>query len=602
LRHAQIVSWKSEAGQGDISSSLSRDGNMIAYSSISEGRSSVWIKQTSGGNPIQITSFGQDPIWSQDNQQIAFASGRADQTGIWRTPTLGGTPKFVGASRVANPKPRYWSKDGGTIYFESAANLFALNVASGQMTQVTNFNSPDPNWPADFSISPQEDRIAYVDRNDRQKDIWVAPISGGPPVRVTNDSADDKNPIWHPDGQRIVYSSLRNDTYQICIAYLDGRKPLQITSGDNDKLVAGVSSAGTKILYSALREESDIWGVRVESGEEFEVTSDMGSELWPDVSPDNKTLAFQSIKESSEGSKLDYSLIMIKPIQEGGAENQLTTGRDPRWSPDGKKLAVVRTSGGTRNIWTLNATGSDERQITTEGIGLGGNSLMPYNRRHTRDYSWSPDGKKLLYVGDGPSNVISIISSEGAGEATIVNDTNSDWFYSPLWSLDGERVIYLSQAKNNSTSGKALWKIWLTEIETGRSEVIFQGDSGLRLLGWSDQDVVAATVESFRNVAANVDLIRIAGGNSHMIGRLESAYLYNIQLSPDGKTISFASRRDGRDNIWLAPVTGGAPRKITGNTDPRLYFSSLTWSADGKSIYYGKQSRYSLIFSVDNFK
>jgi Tol biopolymer transport system component len=117
---------------------------------------------------------------------------------------------------------------------------------------------------------------------------------------------------------------------------------------------------------------------------------------------------------------------------------------------------------------------------------------------------------------------------------------------------------------------------------------------------------MVATVEGKQAMAdaADVDLFQVAltGGSGRSFARLKSAYLYNIQLSPDGRTIAFASHQDGRDNIWLIPALGGTARKITANADPQLYFSSLTWSTDGKTIYYGKQSRYSLISAVDNFR
>jgi serine/threonine protein kinase len=611
LRHVELVSWKSEPGESDIFSSLSRDGTMIAYSLIRGGYPNIWIKQTMSGNSIQVTSDewrNQNPIWSFDNQEIAFVSRRGNQTGIWRTPALGGTPKLVGALTVYNPQLKYWSKDGGTIYYESSPNLFTLNVVSGQTTQITSFepHNDDPN----FSISPQEDRIAYVDRQDGQLDIWVMPMRGGPPVRVTNDSARDRNPVWLADGQRIVYSSLRDGVYQICVAYLDGRKPLQITSGDTDKLVSDVSATGARILYGIAKEESDIWGVKVESREEFEVTSDIGSELWPDASPDNKTIAFQATRQSIQDRELNDSLIMIKQVQTGAQPTQVATGSDPKWSPDGSKLALVRDSNQYRNIWVVKVAGGGEKQITSGGISDSGHTLMPYNRKQARDFSWSSDSQKLIYCADRPpdKSTVSIVSADGSGEARIIRDTTSESFYSPLWSPDGKHAIYLSQARTKSADGKIIWQLWLTEIETGKSEAAFQRDSVLRLLGWAiaGNDAIVATVEGKTSspTAADVDLFHVvtAGGSSRPFATLKSAYLYNIQLSPDGRTIAFASHQDGRDNIWLIPALGGTVRKITANADPQLYFSSLTWSTDGKTIYYGKQSRYSLISAVDNFR
>jgi Tol biopolymer transport system component len=96
--------------------------------------------------------------------------------------------------------------------------------------------------------------------------------------------------------------------------------------------------------------------------------------------------------------------------------------------------------------------------------------------------------------------------------------------------------------------------------------------------------------------------ISLSNGEEKKIAELESAYFYNIQLSPDGRHIAYVSRSEGRDNISVIPVASGQARKVTLNTDPRVYFSSLIWSPDGKNIYYGRQTRRSLVSMFDNFR
>jgi len=49
------------------------------------------------------------------------------------------------------------------------------------------------------------------------------------------------------------------------------------------------------------------------------------------------------------------------------------------------------------------------------------------------------------------------------------------------------------------------------------------------------------------------------------------------------------------------PATGGEAKKLTANNDSRLYFSSLAWSPAINSIFFGKQSRYSLLSMINNF-
>src|SRR5207248_10032171 len=138
-----------------------------------------------------------------------------------------------------------------------------------------------------------------------------------------------------------------------------------------------------------------LWGVSLSTGEEFEVTSDLGLELWPDVSPDSKRVTFQAIRGINQGNQLANCSILTKPIEVRGQQMKLAaSGFSPNWSPDGSKIAFLRKSNNLGMIWTVRATGSDEKQITTRGIKLFGYSTLPYNRNISKFYAWSPDSSK----------------------------------------------------------------------------------------------------------------------------------------------------------------------------------------------------------------
>ncbi len=96
--------------------------------------------------------------------------------------------------------------------------------------------------------------------------------------------------------------------------------------------------------------------------------------------------------------------------------------------------------------------------------------------------------------------------------------------------------------------------------------------------------------------------VSVETGAERLIKTLSSAYAYNIHLSADRKMVAFTSRRDGKDDLWVIPASGGEAKKLTANNDPKLYFSSLAWSPDGQALFFGKQSRYSLLSMVTNYK
>lgn len=608
LATTQLVSWKSDLAE-DLSNwaRFSPDGKLIAFSSTKGGSSGIWIKQLSGGEAItskrdKWTDFS--PIWSPDGQQIAFLSDRDDQSGIWTMPTFGGTPMPLKTLASRSQGLVAWSKDGKTIYFELNQNLYALDVASKQTAALTNFAASSFGL-REFNLSPDGERVAYADRQDQQKDIWVMPIRGGQPVRVTNDRDEDNAPIWHPDGKRLIYSSMRNGVRQICVAYLDGSPPVQITSGDNNHEMLDVSPDGAKILYATARDESDIWGVKLDSGKEFQVTSDIGVELWPDVAPDSATIAYQAARATSVGAKLFNCLILTQPTALDGQQSQLSTdGLEPRWSPDGSQLAFLRVDRSSINLWTVRATGGDARPLTTSGIVFGGFSLLPYHRFQTQDYQWSPDGRQLVYCAR-QSDIANVwqVAADGSSELPLSNNADpSLLFFNPDWSPDGQRLAWIAlDAKKNS------WSVWLRDA--AKSAPIFQSNSVLRLVGWSasGQQLIVKSIDGVNDTSAtlsdvNLFALPLTGHAPRPIARLKTTFVYNIQLSPDRQEIAFATRQDGESSLQVMPANGGDARKIISSNDARVYFSTLTWSPDRKTLYYSKQANWRVVSMIDHFK
>jgi serine/threonine protein kinase len=615
LKVVQLANWKNGVRE-NIEGSISRDGKLIVVSAMGGGVSDLWIKQTIGGdpNPIQITKGewnNGNPIFSPDGSQIAFQSNRGKQPGIWRIPTFGGTPTPLKQIDQENFSLIRWSSDAHTIYYlyhyqlSLDTDLMALNTTSGDTKLVAHFDQRI----LYLSVSPREDQIAYIFKKDGQDDVWVMPISGGAPTRITNDPAHDMNVVWLPDGKRIAYSSDRDGIFQICIAYLDRRKPLQVTFGETNVFVQDVSADGAKILYKNLKEESDIWTAKADASGELELVSDANVKLWPDVSPDGKSIAYQSIRELGDPDNLNKCRIMVRPITIEGQQNQLASeGLQPLWSPDGERVAFLRRSEGMNSwtLWTVRASGGDERQLTTDGLSTG-YVINPYNRVQPKDFCWSLDSKRIAYCTRSEPSV-RVMAVGGSGETQTLAPSKPDLIlYGPVFSPDARRIAYLSRIRDTPADGVDIWSVCVGDLQAGKSEIAFQKKSRfrLRLLGWSGDNLVVGTPDADASVdLGGVTFVQVSasGGGRFDIAHVASAYLYNSFLSPDGLFIAVPLREEGKDNVWLIPVSGGKRRRITSNTDSKLFFSSMAWSPDGKAVYYGKQSTRTLISMIENFR
>jgi len=603
----EIVSWSSTPGEIYSVGTFSPDGKMIAFTSTKTGTKNIWIKQTTSGEAIQITKDefkNESPIWSPDGDKLAFFSVRGKQHAIWQMPVFGGSPKLVATVEDGSSQLQFWSKKD-LIYYETKDNIFAVDVNSGQTKQITDLDSKTVNAQSS-SLSPDEQQIAYTTVDGETWSVWAMSLKDNSPKKLVSAAAEIRNTIWHSDNRRILYSSPVDGTFQIFVTDVSGTTPRQITFGERDSLVLDVSADGTKILYGSAKEESDVWGVKLKDSKEFTVASDINSELWANVSPDGKSIAYQSIKNLSQGNKIANGTILTKTLNSDEPPNQLVAnGFSPIWSPDGQQVAFMQVVGEKYQIETIKATGGGQKHLTADVDSIS-YTVLPYNRIQASDFSWSPDSTKTAYISDrsGQSNVW-LVNADGSNDAQLTDNKDSNLNLScPLWSFDGKRITFTSK----TNKGKAVFGVWTIDTETKNSKMVIQSDSFLGLIGWAQngEDLILASVNGSSSVGlqAEVSLLQVSTktGEKRPLTTLKDTYLYNIHLSPDKKNIAFAAHREGEDNLWLMSAAGGEAKKLTANNDSRLYFSSLAWSPASDSIYFGKQSRYSLLSMLTNFK
>ncbi len=611
LTVTQLVSRKNDLGEPTTSHArFSPDGKFVAYAAAKGGASSIWLKQVGSGEPFSnATDPGPatSPVWSPDGQQIAFLSKRETQVGIWTMAAFGGSPTLV--KTLDNPSQGLvsWSRQG-QIYFTMQSNLYALDLHNGQVVQLTKF---DPAPPRDryFSVSPEEERIAFSDYKDNQRDIFVMRKSGGEPFRVTNDKAEDTKLAWTPDGENIVYSSKRNGIKQICLGYLDGREPVQLTVNDNNSEVLDVSPDGTKILYVTYRDDSDVWGVSVDQLKETQVTSDTAIELWPDVSTDNKTVSFQTT-QSTSAATLVNGILLTRTVGSDAPTVRLTgDGFSPKWSPTGKQVAFLRSNNAGMNLWTVSGGGGDEKPVTTGGIDFGGFTLLPYNRAQTQDYQWTTDGQRLVYCSrdSGTANVWQA-ALDGSRPLQLSDNTNAnERFFNPLLSPDGSRVVWIAMLPPQQGEKKAIWSIWLAK--DGKGQQLFHSDDVLGLVGWapSGDELIIKSISNANSAtnfpaAVSLSTLSLKSGSLSQMAQLKTTYFQNIQLAPARNLIAFVTRESGADSLETIPTTGGVAKTILTSNDQRVYLAGLAWSPDGKTVYFGKQSSSTVLSMIDNFK
>ncbi len=609
LKQTEVVNWTSAPGETYSVGSFSPDAKMIAFASGQTGQKNIWVKQTTSGDAVQITKdeYGnKNPVWSPDGDELAYHSTRGNEAGIWRIPILGGTPKLVAAIENPGSSILFWSKNN-LIYFESKNEIFALDANSGRTKQISDLKAKNIK-PVSTNISPDEQLVVYITVAEK---IWSVRTSGPAGERgekIFESPTEIKNVFWHTDSRRVFFSSLVDEIFQVFVTGGDLPQPKQLTFGDRDIFVVDVSADGEKILLGSAKEESDIWGFNIRESKEFTVASDINSELWGNVSPDGKTIAYQSIKNPSQGNKLFYGAIFTKSLESDSQAVQLAPeGFLPVWSPDGQKIAFMRVVGKTYQLETIEATGVGQKTLAADGLRAVSFTVLPYSRLQTNDFSWSPDGGRIAYISDrGGADNIWLVSSDGAANLQLsANNDEKSLLECPIWSADGKYIAYTS--KTNNPAGKTTYGVWIIETETKISRMLTRNREFYRLLGWTKEGDLLTVSTGESSIAAtptevSLKIVETQTGNVREITKHKDTYLFNVQLSPDAGQVAFAARRDGKDNIWITTIAGGDAKQATNNNDPRLYFSNITWSPGNDTIFFGKQTRFSLLSMLTNFK
>ncbi|MGI8543878.1 MAG: protein kinase domain-containing protein [Aridibacter sp.] len=613
LKTYKITNWSNSSGELSSTASFSPDGKFVAYGSTKTGATSIWVKQTDSGDAIQVTKndyYNRYPIWSPNGNEIAFYSKRGNTHGIWRVSLMGGQQTLIAENIDSESKPRFWS-ESGKIYFQGSYNLFAADAANGKVSQITNF-PPNGTPVRIIKISPDESRIAFLMLDNDSWKIKVKMLNNTQATQVFESKTPIENMIWQSDGKSLLFSQKVEDFYQIFSSNLNGSDPVQISFDDGDSFVQDISPDGAKILFTTVTETADLWKIDIETAKESLSASQIEAELWADVSPDNSSIVYQSIKNLRQGSNLLNGSIVTKSVSKDGSPLQLAeVGFMPQWSPDGETIAFLKLAGENYEIWKVAKTGDNLKRISAHGIQGLEYSITPYHIGQLKYLSWSPDGSLLAFptTQDGISDIRLISAIDSKEKKLSDNRDKNQYLYCPIWNSDGTKIAYSSRTKQRDSAGKRKYFVWVYDIQANRQEKLVETEDDVRLLGWSlnEDELIFAQKKELKEFTLSppevpVLAVSLKTGEQRNLTILKDTYFNNIHLSPGRKAVAYTSRSSGNDDVWISPLTVGGSHKLTGNNDPRLYFSSLVWSSDSKTLFFGKQTRFTLLSMLVNPK
>ena len=522
-------------------SAISPDGRYVAHMVNGSEGTSLWMRQVATSSSVQIVppsdKWFLGVTFSPDGNYIYYVAGEksSETATLYQMPVLGGPPKKL-VEDLSTPVT--FSPDG---------------------RQVTFIRSGFPN--AEDSLI-----IASLDEAKERKLVTRKP----PNYFVTYEGA----PAWSPDGKTIAYASYvqgKGNLYQMNVFGLnlaDGTEKALPSSQKWDWIdcVAWLRD-GSGLLLNAIElggQSSQIWQLS-SGGEARRITNDLNNYYGLDLTADSNTLVTSQVNRTSN--------IWIAPGGDSSRARQITSGtnnyRNLEWTPDGK---LVFESGS--DIWIIEADGSGQKQLTTEGRNnrmpsacAGGYIVFSSNRQGARRI-WRMD-------------------LDGSNQKQL---TSGDMENFPTCSPDGKWVLYAS-------SGSGVQNLWKAPIDGGNAVQLTNRFSGRPIISPDGKLIAVKYVNDPSSRKIVMALIPFEGGEPVKLLDIPGFF---VHWSPDGRAIHYLDNRGGSSNLWSRPIDGGPPKQLTDFRGDTLF--SFAWSVDGKQLAVSRGTDTHDVVLISNFR
>lgn len=388
----------------------------------------------------------------------------------------------------------------------TAALALTAQSAVSELHAAKTGSTDTPLWMRYPNISPDGTKIAF----SYQGDIYYVPAAGGEAVRLTFTEDYEYQPVWSPDSRTVAFASDRFGGMDIFTVGIEGGKAVRLTTHSGTEAPLAFSPDGKYIYFSAA------------------IQDPASSALW-------------------SGSWLTE--LYRVPVT-GGRPEQIAANPicSVSFDTDGKSFLYYDRTG-SENIWRKHHTSSVARNIFYYNAADGTHTQITVNPGEDRDPIFTaPSQMVFLSERDGGSFNVYSAAVDDAGNATA------------LTHFTKHPVRFLSRADNGTLCFGYHGEIYtLTPgSEPAKVNISILNDninrtSDLRLAS-VDEIAISDDGEEIALISRG-EVFATTGeyGSTKQITRTAAAE-EGLTVSPDGKTIVYASERTGRWNLYKATL------------------------------------------------
>jgi tricorn protease len=515
---------------------------------------------------------------------------------------------------------------GDNIVFGYAGDLWVTKVgAETAAWRLTNH----PGLEIRPKISPDGSSVVFTGSYDGTDELYIIPIEGGAPRRLTYDPNYESAIGWTPDGKIAYGSSAGNiSNNQMRLWYTDPQGGLPIWTPIGEISEATFFPDGHTIAYSRVNSYDFNWqryGGGVQGKISFyDFEKNAYSEAPAQHGQNNnfpmvvgRSVFYIGDKSYKTLNLYRYDLdnrqhTQLTRYTDGNIRSPSTDGKSIVWVKDGFLYVYDIASGKSTKLSpriskeslviqpALKQLGN---QISSISISPSGTQVaaeargeifsIPAQTGETRNLTrssgarerfprWSPDGEKIAYLSDVTGNWEAYVQPQVGGEATRLTQSNGEIAFSDLgWSPDG-RFLELNTSTND---------VYILNVETRELTKILTGLFGIRSSDWSpDSRWLAMTVTGSNRLAslylyeiATRRLTKVTEGyysDNSVTFDLNGKYLYLLSrrtFTPSLGSFEFSTKVENTDRIYVIPLGKDTPNPLrTANEEGQNSSTSVT--------------------------
>jgi serine/threonine protein kinase len=364
-------------------------------------------------------------------------------------------------------------------------------------------------------------------------------------------------------------------------------KAVPLTSYPGAETSPSFSPDGNQVAFSWTGREgggtSDIYVKPIGPGEPLQLTRHPNWDVTPAWSPDGRFIAF--LRCLDEGKS---ALVLIPPL--GGPERELAElnfpcrlpGQNLAWSPDSKWLVVptAEKAMGPTSLHLISIETSERQNLT----------LPPSQGRGDRSPAFSPDGRRLAFVrsaGVGADHLYLLGLSDrlSPSEESVRFQSIGQSLRGLAWSPEGNEIVFSVGTFANS----GLWRF--DPFGDDDPQALAFGGQSTEDPAISRESRRLAFVRRTEKLNLwELDLSNegSAAGTPIKFKGSSSLLDYDPHISPDGTKIVFVSQRSGTDELWVCAIDGSNALQLTSFGGPRT--GAPEWSPSGRQIVFDSRA------------